>query len=105
MLALPVDVLTAEEEPCKTTVAPLIGRPDLHGVVPAIRAIGAKEIVVTTQMKGDRDGGEGLVETQVAVLRSGGRREPWSWGGGLIGADRGFARFPGLRWKHPLDGA
>jgi hypothetical protein len=27
MLALPVDVLTAEEEPCKTTVAPLIGRP------------------------------------------------------------------------------
>jgi hypothetical protein len=26
-------------------------------------------------------------------------------GAELITADRGFARFPGLRWKHPLDGA
>jgi toxin-antitoxin system PIN domain toxin len=24
-------------------------------------------------------------------------------GGTLVSADRGFARFPGLRWSHPLD--
>lgn len=25
-------------------------------------------------------------------------------GGVFVSADRGFARFPGLRWRHPLDG-